>query len=370
MAGMRRRNWRAGVAAGVGLAALSAGWAVGADGQPREGERARERTGPGGDMTATRGLEGAPQPEEVTLSEARERALGELMDLTQDADAQVRANAVEGLSQVPARARRVLPAALSDANVGVRAVAGMVAGRQKERELAGAIRPLVREEAAIAQISGIYALARIGEAADVSRLARFLLDHPEVRVRAQAAFVLGELGEKSAAGLLAEAAASGSARGSAQEVRAFRLQIAEALTKLGDEEQLSVLRAALYPASPEDLEAAAAAAQILGELRDKESVGILVSLAKGPGETERVMPAEVRLAAAEALAKMGYRDGGYIAREYLGSENPVLRAQAASVAGWVRDRGLLPELLRMMDEDGSGVVRVSAAAAVVRLTGK
>jgi HEAT repeat protein len=42
-----------------------------------------------------------------------------------------------------------------------------------------------------------------------------------------------------------------------------------------------------------------------------------------------VQPKEVRLAAATALAKMGYRDGLYVAEQFRADEDPAVRAQAA-----------------------------------------
>ena len=319
--------------------------------------------GAGRDGSAVRGT--SP----VSLSEARERALSALFEMTTSSDAQVRANAIEGLSQVPARVRRVLPAALADANVGVRSVAAMVAGRERVREMEGALRALTRESSAYAQMAGIYGLSRIGASVDPSPLARFLLEDNDPRVRAQAAFVLGELGEKSAMGLLAEAAAA-VPRGDPAAGRSLRLQIAEAMVKIGDGEQTSVLHAALFPSRPEELEASAVAAQILGELGDREAVGMLVSLTNGADQTERAMPAEVRLAAAEALAKLGYTDGGFVADEYLESPNPAIRAQAVSLAGHLKDRGRVDRLLEVMQTDGSEMVRVAAAAAVVRATSR
>lgn len=80
------------------------------------------------------------------------------------------------------------------------------------------------------------------------------------------------------------------------------------------------------------------------------------------------MPAEIRMAAATSLAKLGRRDGDFIAREYLGSDDPVIRSQAVILLGELRQPALLTELASRMRDDPNPLVQTAAAAAIVAAT--
>jgi len=308
----------------------------------------------------------AKAPTGLELSSRREQAIGALEKLSKHENAQIRANAVEALSAAPARASGVVGDRLLDANEGVRSVAAMVAGRLRMREHVERLESMTGDSSPYVRASAIYALRRCGADSDPSALSGLLLDNPDPRVRAHVAFILGELGDRSALGLLRQATGDSMPRANASRVRLLKLQIAEAMIKLGDDGQLSVVRAALYPARPEELEATAVAVQILGEVEDKGAIDQLIDLTKGEGETDRVMPAEIRLAAAGSLAKLGMPQGGFIADQYAGSENAVLRAQAAAVYGETGRAETLAALDRLA-EDESALVRVSACGAIVKV---
>lgn len=308
----------------------------------------------------------AKAPTALEVSSKREQAIDLLEKLSKHENAQVRANAVEALSEAPARASGVVGDRLLDANEGVRSVAAMVAGRLRMREHVERLESMTNDSSAFVRASAIYALRRCGADHDPSALADLLLTYPDPRVRAHVAFILGELGDASAMGPLRQATGESMPRANAGRVQLMKLQIAEAMIKLGDEGQLSVIRAALYPARPEELEATAVAVQILGEVEDRGAIDQLIDLTKGEGETDRVMPAEVRLAAADSLAKLGLAQGGFIADEYAGSERAVLRAQAAAVYGETRQTSTLGTLDRLVG-DGSPLVQVAAAGAIVKV---
>jgi len=176
--------------------------------------------------------------------------------------------------------------------------------------------------------------------------------------------MLGDLGEASALGPLTQAIVNEPRRADPRQLRLMELQIAEAMYKLGDDDQIGVIRAALYPAQIDQLEAMALAAQILGEIRDRGSAGALVGLAKGT--PDEAMPAEVRLAAAASLAQLGYRQGAYIAEEYKTNDNPALRAQSAYVYG---QTGQIENLARLEASlsDPSSLVQAAAAGGILRI---
>ncbi len=303
----------------------------------------------------------------VAAAQLRERAMTILLAGTRSQSPEERANALEALIPMPARLKPAAAAGLADPNPGVRAIAAMAVGKARLADLAGQVRPLLSDPLPQVRANAIYALMRCDQPIDPTPLAEMLRD-PSPQVRAQAAFVLGELGEKSAIGPLREAQRQGLAKAATAAVRMMELQIAEARVKLGDDDALIDIRTALFPARSEDLEATALAAQIVGQIGDKGSIDRLMFLTAEWDRDKQPLPAEIRLAAAGSLARLGRRQGAFIAEQYKASPNDVLRAQAAVVlgdTGWTDNLASLSPML----EDPSGRVRVAAAAAVARITG-
>lgn len=306
----------------------------------------------------------------VEKTALRERALALLTDVASSGSPEERANALEALARTPTRLTGLLEPALRSESSGLRSVAASVVGRARVRGVEELLRPLTRDTSPFVRASALFALKRTDAQADLTPLADMLLD-TDPRVRAHAAFTLGEIGDRSALGLLREAAASTMPRATPAAVRLMDLQIAEARVKLGDDEALADLRAALFPARPEDLEAAALAAQIVGEVRDMGSVSQLINLTQPAPDGGGAMPAEIRLAAAAALAKLDRqpRNAAGLAREYINNPGEAIRAQAALVMGYSKEQRMLTPLADLLG-DSSGRVRVAAAAAIVRLTAR
>jgi HEAT repeat protein len=305
----------------------------------------------------------------VVRSELRERALGMLVEMTSDPDAQIRANAAEAMAEAPARLSEEIERLLRDGNQGVRAVAGVAAGRGRLAEHAPAIRGLLNDPSPYVRASAMYALASMGADVDMTPMASILLNNPSPNVRSHVAFLLGELGDVSARGLLRQAVRQGMEDAPTAEAALLRLQLSEALVKLGDARSLDGIRAALYPATQADLEATAVAAQILGEVGDRASIDELVYLTARLDQGGNSMPAEVRLAAAWSLARLGKPQGSFIAMEFVDHERAALRRQAAHVMGEIGGAESLAVLEVMLD-DPSPLVRVSACAATVLAAGK
>lgn len=311
--------------------------------------------------------QGPPLPTRVEVSEHRERAIDALLELAKDPRPDVRANAVEALGLVPGRGGDTIGASLADPNTGVRTVAAQLVGTHKLEAHAGRLRVMLGDAASpYEQMSAIYALRAIGFEADPNPIAGYLLNAEEARVRAHAAFILGEMGNESARPLLREASVRSPARASPIATQLLRLQIAEALIKLGETDELSVIRAALYPARPDELEATALAVQILGEVQDRGAIDQLIFLTADSTDTDRPMPAEVRLAAAQSLARLGLPQGSFVATPYLDDPSAVRRAQAASVLGHTRRPENLRALVSLLDDE-SPIVRASAAAGIIRI---
>lgn len=300
----------------------------------------------------------------VARSAVRERSLAMLSDAALGSDPLLQANALEALHPTPTRVEPYARAALMSENLGVRFVAAMTIGQLGLVESAPFVRPLLEDDSQMVRAGAIFALLKTTGDVDPSPLSAMLRD-PNPRVRAQAAFVLGELGNPSAAPMLREAAKEMPSKAPLSEVRILRLQIAEALVKLGQMDAVETIRASLFPSRPEDLETAALAVQIIGQVNDRRSVDQLIYLTalKPPDR----MPAEVRLGAAASLAQLGQPQGAFIADEYWLNEIPALRAQAAFVFGETGRVENLGKLDAMMNDE-VGMVRIAAAAAALKVT--
>lgn len=308
---------------------------------------------------------------QVERSEIRERALSYLVQAASDPDAQTRANAIESLMLAPARLFPLLPAALSDTNLGVRSVACVAAGKLRWCEQPALLHALLGDSSDFVRASAMFALARCDESTDLTPLASLLFGAPRVGLRSHTAFLLGEIGNPSALPMLRQASSARIPRASEVELRLLQLQIAEAMFKLGDDSQLPTLHGALFVARPEDLEATVLATQILGQIGSRKSAPDLVNLLAWKDETGSQMPAEVRLAAAAALGQIGVPETTSgrpetVALQYMESSTPAIRAQAAAVFGYCGGNASISALLRLW-KDPDPQVRVAAAGALVRI---
>jgi HEAT repeat protein len=338
-------------------------------------------SGSGGSMGSRAGIESAnfDAKDPVIISGIRERAISLIGESANSTDARIRTNAVEAASLAPERLQPVIARALDDRNAGVRTVAAMAVGKASLAKLAGRVRPLLMDDSPYVRSAAIYALARCGAEVDRTPLASMLLSDPSIRVRSHVAFILGELGDQSAVPLLHESVREHPTGITPDQFKLFELQAAEAMIKLGEDAQRTVVRASLYPSTPDELEATALAVQIIGEVQDKEAAAQLVSLANyrtpvppvapgAPVKEGKPYPAEVRLAVAGAMSAMGFKGGGNaIADEFVQSETPAIRAQSAFVYGQIGGTENWGKLDALMG-DPDGTVRVSAAAAVLRST--
>ncbi len=351
-------TWQKMAAAGL-VGAAGCGWLAGC----ASGGGAEPAVAPGG--TQAGGVQ-ATQGATLSRSELRERAIAELVAATRSSSAQVRANAIEGLSASPARLGPVLGVALRDSNEGVRTVAATVAGETSQRDQLGAVRALQRDASPYVQASALYASVKLGDrSADLTPLGDLLTRSGSARVRAHAATMLGLIGDDSAVPMLRAAAASTMPRSGEGEIRMLRLAVSQALVRLGEEQEIHTLHAALFPSTPDQLETAAVAAQMLGEVSSRRSIPELTNLVVyRDGTTGQQMPAEIRLAAAQSLGQLGKNDGAFVGLEYVNDQNPLVRAQAARVLGVMRGDEARAALERLL-EDPNPLVRVSAAAGVL-----
>jgi HEAT repeat protein len=301
----------------------------------------------------------------LVASALRERAIRIIEESAGSENPSIRANAIEAAGKSAQRFRPLIERGLTDPNLGVRAVAAMTIGKKKLAESASRCRAMLDDGAVQCRIAAIFALAANGIDVDPTPLADSLLTDSSLRVRAQSAFILGELGNPSSVPLLRQSLAATPASADPSQVKILHLQIAEAMIKLGDDEQRTGVRAALYPSRAEELEAAALAAQILGQVRDRKSISQMVYLSEFKDDTGRQHPAEVRLAVADSLALMDVRGGAFIVDSYINSTEPAIRAQSAHAYGTIADNASLNRLAALMN-DTDPLVRIAAADAVMR----
>ncbi len=260
-----------------------------------------------------------PKPPEATTREAvsasqvREQALALLMEASNSKDAEERYNSLEALIPVPSRLEPAARRGLTDPDDRVRVVAAMAVGKARLKTAAAFVRPLLDDKSELVQASAVYALSCLGEETNPQTLAS-LLQHQRPLFRAHAAYVLGEIGNPSALPMIRDAARQSDGRANPSQTRIYRLQLCEAMIKLGDERALDEVRAALFPSRPDELEATALAVQIIGQVKDRASQGQLVGFIDRVDPQAGRMPAEIRLTAAMSLAKMGHPQGGVCRR--------------------------------------------------------
>jgi len=293
----------------------------------------------------------------------RATAVDLLMQAAQSRNPQLRANAIESMHHAPQHIDPMVRRGLVDENRGVRFVAAMTVGRLKLQHLAHLLEPMQSDESKSVRAAALYGLHQNGYTVDLNPIAGFLFsDDPEVK--ANAALVLGELGDPSAIPMLRDALGTGMSRVSTVRARLVDLQIAEAMVKLGDEEQLNGIRAALFSPA-EQGELTALAALICGRLKDEKAAPRLFDLATRTGEKRQ--PAEVRMAAALALAQINPdRAPAAVPLEYARSERPELRMQSALTLGAIEDPQSRKPVLTMLG-DQHPLVQVAAAGAVLEM---
>lgn len=318
----------------------------------------------------------------MSASEAsllREKAAGILTavasvqttDTTDPAANALRANAIEGLLPMPGRLEPILRAAFTDKSIGIRSIAAMTTGKARIRSLVDALQPLTYDPSPLVQAAAAFALERNGASADLNVISA-MLNSDNTQYRALAAFILGELGNKSAIPMLSAAAAKPSTRGYGVRDKLMRLQIAEALVKLGKADAIDEVRAALYPAQAEDIEATALAIQIIGQVRDTDSRPQLQNLIADTYSSNNPMPIEVRLAAAANFSRLSNMPAdrakaAAFAEAYTTDQSAPIRAQAAAALGETRNSACLPKLSTLL-ADPDEQVRISAAAAILKIT--
>ena len=286
-----------------------------------------------------------------------------LLEASTSDDPLLRANAIEGLQPSEKHLDEVVRSGLVDENEGVRFVATMTIGLEKLCSLSHLVRPMLSDPSSSVQAAAIFSLTSCGEETDLNPLASMVLG-TDPTAKANASFILGELGNSSAIPLIRNGVGRHEASIEAPRAQAIDLIMAEAMVKLGDEEERQVIQAALF-APPERAELTALACQMIGRMRDQSMAMNLetMALAEGP----RKPGPEIQLLAADALAKIDPdRVPVEIVVGFISHERPEIRSQAATVLGSLGSSSFSPQLSTLL-HDQDPRVQVAAAAAILRL---
>lgn len=351
------------------LLPVVASFAAGCAG-PDGGTRAVEPWSTRGDSVVTSvtlNERGATPPSPIPVPDipvVRDRAMAIIEQAAESRDPLLRANAIEAMEIVPEVAASYVQRGLTDGNRGVRFVSAMTIAEVGLCGIAHLLQPLLMDESQSVQAAAILGLRRCGVDADPTPLASMILSN-DPEVRANAALVLGLLGNPSAVPVLRSSLGRGMELVNPIRVRVVELQVAEALVRLGQSSEIEPIHAALF-APVEQSELVALACQIEGRLRDESAAPSLIRIVEAPPEEAR--PVEVRLEAIRALAELGMDTAQWtsLVSTAMRDTHPVVRAQAAMVAGDIRATSLLSALVGMMS-DSDPRVQVAAARSVLRL---
>lgn len=280
-----------------------------------------------------------------------------IRDAAGSKDPLLRMHGVEAIQFVPTQAVEILGPAFKDPNPAVRWAALVTAGRLGLSTLAPSANTLSQDsdQEIYVRAAAAFAAHRGGLDADLAPIIQ-LLGNPDPGQCANATILLSMLDEPSAIPMLKDAARDPMTRSAMLNREIFRLQLAEALVLLGDEESVKVIRSAVY--SDQD-ELRVLAVIILGRTQDHGMTGNLIRLlAKNP--------VELRLAAAEALGRMGIAEGLPVMLQAAeATDAPAIRAQAALALGQLAFDPRAQQALRTLLADPAPGVRIAAAAAWV-----
>jgi HEAT repeat protein len=277
------------------------------------------------------------------------RALGELSAARASGSAELRSQAIEAyvLGVGPAGAKQTVLAGLNDPSVMVRFAAAVAIGQMQIAEALPELRGRLSDPSPHVQAAVRYAMHKLGDRTHTQDLVALSM-HPDANVRANVAFVLGLLGESSAIRILRPMQADPSAN--------VRLEVAGAMWRLRSDDGLEALAqfsisqfgddqilALLAMTGPQD---ARAMSLIRGRLTDDYE--------------------EVRLAAARAMGELGSDRGYAVATEQVSSGDPRRRVLAAMALGAIGRADAQDDLAPLLN-DPQAEVRLAAATALLRI---
>lgn len=299
----------------------------------------------------------AVEQSKVDVSRLKSKALRVVREALADENGVIRSHAIEVI--VTTQRRELMPQVLkllTDEQVHVRFGASVAVGDMKYTAGEYMIKPMLEDPNPNARIAAAYALARLGRVGYTEKI-RDAAKSTDQTVRANAALLLGKLGDKNNLPLLYEVLRDVDSADKA------RFQAVESIARLGDEHiYKDKLWAMLISKYADDR---VIGIRGMGLLNTDDAKNAIITMLNDEVE-------EVRLCAAEQLARMGDLAGEQEIVAYFKTQSPDLnqtsvanifatmaigRMATAPVAKY------LPKLL----QSRSKVVRLTAAQSVLVL---
>ena len=264
-------------------------------------------------------------------------------------DPVLRANAIEAAQNAldNAAARQMVLSGLGDGHEVVRFAAAMAAGKLRLRDAYRPLLRLVNDPDVRVRVGVRYALHRLGDTRFSHDLERTAQD-PSKYIRADTAMVLGLLNEPSALKILRQM--------QNDDEPIVRLQVAEAMWRLGDEQGLESLTAASISKFTDDQ---MIATQALAGPRDQR----VLSHLRGKLTTQWE---EINLVAARAMGELGSDEGYGVAVKGARSADVRQKSLAALAFGAIGRADAQTHLAPLLRDSNPGV-RLASATGILQL---
>lgn len=271
----------------------------------------------------------------------------------------VRVHALEALVDVAPDAG--LPAfreALTSETPLVRHAGCVALGETRDRASLKAIRHMLADPDARVRLAAAFAAHQCGDTNQAGTLVGTLNDHPDEKVRAEAAYLIGELGEPKALRRLKLAARR-------ENSSYVVVHIESAMAKLGDRASLDRL---VQYALKSDAVTIVLALQTLIELADPGTQDTLKYRLYNKADY-----LQTRLMAARGLGKLGIDDGYKPALKALAyetadeNETMQVRENAALALGAIGDPRALPALRQLAEMEDDPRTQVAACYAICQI---
>ena len=299
----------------------------------------------------------AVEQSKVDVSRLKSKALRIVREALADESGVIRSHAIEVI--VTTKRRELMPQVLkllADEQVHVRFGAGVAVGDMEYTAGEYMVKPMLKDPNPNARIAAAYALVRLGRAEYAEKI-RDAAKSTDQTVRANAALLLGKLGDKDNLPLLYDVLR---ALDSADKAK---FQAVESIARLGDEQiYKNKLWALLISKYADDRVLGIRGMGLLNTADAKNAIITMLNDEVG----------EVRLCAAEQLARMGDLTGEQEVVAYFKTQSPDLnKASPANIFATMAIGRMatapgtkyLPQLL----QSRSKVIRLTAAQSVLVL---
>ncbi|MFH1748205.1 MAG: HEAT repeat domain-containing protein [Planctomycetota bacterium] len=304
-------------------------------------------------------------PSAVQDVELERRATDLLLRAAQNSDPVVASNAIEALVKVaPDEGRPHIRAALRSEYPLVRFASLVALGTLRDKQSGSALKQYLSDPNQMVRLGAAYALYRTKTTGAARLLVNTLKDNPDEGARAEAAHLIGLLGEPQAAKHLRSALRIKANEDSDR----VQVEVHAALGRLGDDRAVWWL---YDRAKGVDPLVRLMALQALADLR----VDVAAEVFEYHMSREETYLVH-RLVAARGLARLGSPAGYQLAlksTEFVGKnpddpeETMRVRSNAALVLGEIRDPRALGVLKRMAETETDPRVQVAASYAICRI---